>query len=258
MWRISSSAIEPFQCFLGKVLYKMNTSPRRWSLSGSDVGLPFSCGFPYSHGDNKGKHCHSYDYFHMGLSMFHVHMGPFFVYKGTKMSFKWMMTGGSPYDLGFSGSAPSVTVKELGFGVSSVSDLHRVKKNVAVIVAKDMCTWWFIPRIVSGLVDPGYEWDKWGQSPLITRVITHLLSGMNHQVDFSLKHAVLTQTNGQLMKERNMGYLLGYRYSVVLQVGHQRISSRNIKIYQDYPHVNLGTGSVHPWFPVFHGWKGSV
>ena len=27
-----------------------------------------------------------------------------------------------------------------------------------------------------------FEWDKWGQGPLITRVITHLLSGMNHQV----------------------------------------------------------------------------
>ena len=30
--------------------------------------------------------------------------------------------------------------------------------------------------------NPGYEWDKWGQCPLITGVITHLLSGMNHQV----------------------------------------------------------------------------
>ena len=25
------------------------------------------------------------------------------------------------------------------------------------------------------------KWDKWGQCPLITRVVTHLLSGMNHQ-----------------------------------------------------------------------------
>ena len=33
-----------------------------------------------------------------------------------------------------------------------------------------------------GLVHPGSRWDKWGQCPLITRVITHLLSGMNHQV----------------------------------------------------------------------------
>ena len=29
-----------------------------------------------------------------------------------------------------------------------------------------------------------FQWDKWGQCPLITRVITHLLSGMNQQVGF--------------------------------------------------------------------------
>ena len=31
------------------------------------------------------------------------------------------------------------------------------------------CTWWFIPRIVSGAHKPGYKfdkWDKWGQCPL--------------------------------------------------------------------------------------------
>ena len=33
--------------------------------------------------------------------------------------------------------------------------------------------------------NPGYKWDKWGQCPLITGVITHLLSGMNHQVEKS-------------------------------------------------------------------------
>ena len=38
------------------------------------------------------------------------------------------------------------------------------------------------PRIVSGWNKPGYKWDKWGQCPLITGVITHLLSGMNQQV----------------------------------------------------------------------------
>ena len=45
-------------------------------------------------------------------------------------------------------------------------------------------TWWLTPRIVSRLVHPGYkfQWDKWGQCPLIPRVITHLLSRMNHQV----------------------------------------------------------------------------
>ena len=32
------------------------------------------------------------------------------------------------------------------------------------------CTWWFIPRIVSGSKNPGDKWDKWGQCPLITRV----------------------------------------------------------------------------------------
>ena len=43
-------------------------------------------------------------------------------------------------------------------------------------------TWWFIPRIVSGLVHPSYKWTLPPLIPFITRVITHLLSGMNHQV----------------------------------------------------------------------------
>ena len=43
-------------------------------------------------------------------------------------------------------------------------------------------TWWFIPRIVSGLVHPRYKWTLPPLIPFITRVITHLLSGMNHQV----------------------------------------------------------------------------
>ena len=43
-------------------------------------------------------------------------------------------------------------------------------------------TWWFIPRIVSGLVHPSYKWTLPPLVPFITRVITHLLSGMNHQV----------------------------------------------------------------------------
>ena len=42
------------------------------------------------------------------------------------------------------------------------------------------CTWWFIPlsKWVITLVINGIN----GVSPLITTVITHLLSGMNHQV----------------------------------------------------------------------------
>ena len=43
-------------------------------------------------------------------------------------------------------------------------------------------TWWFIPRIVSGLVHPSYKWPLAPLIPFITRFITHLLSGMNHQV----------------------------------------------------------------------------
>ena len=35
-------------------------------------------------------------------------------------------------------------------------------------------SWWLIPRIVSGWTNPGYKWDKWGQGPLITGVISHL------------------------------------------------------------------------------------
>ena len=44
-----------------------------------------------------------------------------------------------------------------------------------------LSTWWFIPRIVSGLVHPSYKWTLPPLIPFITRVITHLLSGMNHQ-----------------------------------------------------------------------------
>ena len=42
-------------------------------------------------------------------------------------------------------------------------------------------TWWFIPlsKWVTTLVINGIS----GVSPLITGVITHLLSGMNHQVE---------------------------------------------------------------------------
>ena len=43
-------------------------------------------------------------------------------------------------------------------------------------------TWWFIPRIVSGLVHPNYKWTLPPLIPFITRVTTHFLSGMNHQV----------------------------------------------------------------------------
>ena len=39
-------------------------------------------------------------------------------------------------------------------------------------------TWWLVPRIVVVGYNPGYKWDKWGQCPLISGVITHLLSGM--------------------------------------------------------------------------------
>ena len=43
-------------------------------------------------------------------------------------------------------------------------------------------TWWFIPRIVSGLVYPSYTWTLPPFIPFITRVVTHLLSKMSHQV----------------------------------------------------------------------------
>ena len=47
-------------------------------------------------------------------------------------------------------------------------------------------TWWFIPRIVSGLVHPSYKWKNstypiynWGYNPLTIR-------GMSHQAEISL------------------------------------------------------------------------
>ena len=47
-------------------------------------------------------------------------------------------------------------------------------------------TWWFIPLIVSGLVHPSYKWTLPPLIPFITKVVTHLLSGMNHQVSILL------------------------------------------------------------------------
>ena len=43
-------------------------------------------------------------------------------------------------------------------------------------------TWWFIPRIVSRLVHPSCKWINPTNIPFITKVITYLISGMNHQV----------------------------------------------------------------------------
>ena len=46
--------------------------------------------------------------------------------------------------------------------------------------------------------NPDCKWDKWGQCPLITGVISHLLSGMNHQVvhlprfyHYSIVHSIV-------------------------------------------------------------------
>ena len=69
-----------------------------------------------------------------------------------------------------------------------------------------------------GWTNPGYKWDKWGQCPLITWVITHLPSGMNHQVPFlclpstrienpsepySLDDPMIANLGGQLGVTRN-------------------------------------------------------
>ena len=40
-------------------------------------------------------------------------------------------------------------------------------------------------HLVSGLVHPSYKWINPTKIPFITGVITHLLSGMSHQVDQS-------------------------------------------------------------------------
>ena len=50
------------------------------------------------------------------------------------------------------------------------------------IMGYDNDTWWFIPRIVSGLVHPNYKWINPTKIPFITGVISHLLTGMSHQV----------------------------------------------------------------------------
>ena len=39
-------------------------------------------------------------------------------------------------------------------------------------------------HLVSGLVHPSYKWTLPPLIPLITRVVTHLLSGMSHQVKY--------------------------------------------------------------------------
>ena len=48
-------------------------------------------------------------------------------------------------------------------------------------------TWWLIPRLVSGIYDITPVINGISRvNPLIIGVITHLLSGMSHQVEISL------------------------------------------------------------------------
>ena len=47
--------------------------------------------------------------------------------------------------------------------------------------------WWTTHESFRWVSSPWFsKWDKWGQCPLITGIITQLLSGMNHQVDVHL------------------------------------------------------------------------
>ena len=65
-------------------------------------------------------------------------------------------------------------------GVITPWDAHPSwELMIFVFCSKSSCwaTWWFIPRIVFVGYNPGYKWDKWGQCPLISRVISHLLMG---------------------------------------------------------------------------------
>ena len=84
-------------------------------------------------------------------------------------------------------------------------------------------TWWFIPRIVSGL----YKWDKWWQCPLVTGVITHLLSGMSHQVWLSLAISWSAQVfpkKGKRLLERQLGGVgqgLFFLIKVLVDVGEE-------------------------------------
>ena len=51
---------------------------------------------------------------------------------------------------------------------------------VGPVTVTTWCSW---SQRVIPCHKPGSEWDdKWGQCPLITRVVAHLLSGMSHQV----------------------------------------------------------------------------
>ena len=62
------------------------------------------------------------------------------------------------------------------------------------------------PRIVSGLVHPSYKWDFCRVNPLITGVITHLLSGMSHQVTKKHWSPNLAENHGIHMPSRPSKY----------------------------------------------------
>ena len=57
------------------------------------------------------------------------------------------------------------------------------RQQIIAGMADHRGTWWLIPRIVSGLVHPNYKWINPTKIPFITGVISHLLSGMSHQVN---------------------------------------------------------------------------
>ena len=56
-------------------------------------------------------------------------------------------------------------------------------------------TWWLTSLLVSGLVHHNYKWINTTKIPFITGVISHLLSGMSHQVALVLPWYCLLPCN---------------------------------------------------------------
>ena len=109
-----------------------------------------------------------------------------------KILLKWMMWGypivGNLHFLKYqNGKIIGTQLKWDLNGILS-SSIMIVTNILSIKMGRSLDTWWFIPRIVSGLVHPSFEWTLPPLIPFMTRVITHLLSGMNHQVEYHVRY----------------------------------------------------------------------
>ena len=81
---------------------------------------------------------------------------------------------------------PPVLATRLVPGEPETGDAASHSEATDLRPALTQGTWWIIPRIVSRWYPQWFHWDLCRVSPLITGDITYLLSGMIHQVRWSL------------------------------------------------------------------------